>query len=267
MNTDVNLEDPALIGTVLKSGGCRRLMIPSERIPHTDWKEICADIHAHGMEAVLALPYILREAGVKWLFERKDALRHAGFDGYLIRNIDTAGLLGEEEIPGRRIFDAGVYTWNSVSAEVMRSLGADELTLPYELTLREMEQRGISDTDTLVAYGRIPLMISAQCTKKNSGNCLKAAAGKERPSRGRKDERGAAVRRRGPSYAGTGFSDGPASRRGAGAERGKAFPVSAAGTGAGGGLPHRHLQQALRQGGVPPSRHTVRLQTGKGSVS
>ncbi|MBQ6361389.1 MAG: hypothetical protein IJJ25_09625 [Lachnospiraceae bacterium] len=173
MHTDVSLEQPALLEAVLTAGQADRIILPAERTDPERWKETAGRIKAAGAEAVLALPYVFRNAGEKWLSGHKKKLQEAGFDGFLIRNIDEAGYFAENDIAGKRIFDAGLYTWNHVSAETMRSFGADELTLPYELNFHELQDRGLDGADTLVVYGKIPLMLSAQCTKKNTGGCLK----------------------------------------------------------------------------------------------
>ena len=176
MLTDVSLEDPALLPAALAAGTADRLIVPAERIRPDRWKETAGRIRKTGAEAVLALPYVFREAGVRWLSEHKTELAEAGFDGFLVRNLDEAGFFESFPVPGKRIFDAGLYTWNHVAAQIMRSLGADELTLPYELNLHELGERGTDERDTLVVYGKIPLMLSAQCTKKNTGGCLKKKA-------------------------------------------------------------------------------------------
>ena len=173
MHTDVSLEQPALLDALLTAAQADRIILPAERISPDRWKECAGRIKAAGAEAVLALPYVFRDAGIKCLSGHKQQLQKAGFDGFLIRNIDEAGYFAENGIAGKRIFDAGLYTWNHVSADTMLSFGADELTLPYELNLHELQDRGLDGTDTLIVYGKIPLMLSAQCTKKNTGGCLK----------------------------------------------------------------------------------------------
>ncbi len=173
MLTDVSLENTALLQTLLAAGAADRVILSAERTAPERWKEAAAEIRAAGAEAVLALPYVFRAEAADWLSAHRKTLAEAGFDGFLIRNIDEAGFFRENGIPGKRIFDAGMYTWNHVSAEVCRSLGADELTLPYELNQRELQERGMDSRDTLIVYGKIPLMLSAQCTKKNTGGCLK----------------------------------------------------------------------------------------------
>lgn len=51
--------------------------------------------------------------------------------------------------------------------EQMRLLGADVLTVPYELNAAELAALQEQDME-LVVYGRIPVMISAQCMQKTA---------------------------------------------------------------------------------------------------
>ena len=56
----------------------------------------------------------------------------------------------------------------------MKAMGAKRITLPLELTNKELME--ISRTDPpsdLVVYGRLPMMVSAQCIKKTTSGCDK----------------------------------------------------------------------------------------------
>ena len=106
---------------------------------------------------------------------------------------ERSGLLGRirasleaEGIPGRRIFDAGLYVWNREAAGLMKSLGADLLTFPYECREQEMAELGFRDKE-LVIYGRIPLMVSAQCTANTEGECRKKSQAQRARKTGKAD--------------------------------------------------------------------------------
>ncbi|HCI83520.1 MAG TPA: peptidase U32, partial [Lachnospiraceae bacterium] len=73
------------------------------------------------------------------------------------------------------IADAGVYTWNTEAQKEVRMLGATLDTCPYECTAAELSARKM-DGSELVVYGRQPLMVTAQCLRKNTGGCTHAAS-------------------------------------------------------------------------------------------
>ena len=74
------------------------------------------------------------------------------------------------------IFDAGIYCWNRETAAVLQGLGAKRLTFPWELNSRQLEAvagggRVLGIPTELIVYGRIPMMVSAQCIRKTTGGC------------------------------------------------------------------------------------------------
>ena len=70
------------------------------------------------------------------------------------------------------MLDSSVYTFNSAAQELVKKFGVSGDTVPAELTFREMRRRENRDSE-LVVYGRLPLMISAQCLAKTTRGCDK----------------------------------------------------------------------------------------------
>lgn len=139
----------------------------SPSFPDAAWR-----IHESGKKVYLSLPYIWRldtEQRVRH-FLTPDSIREA--DGVLLRSIDQFGSLQDLGVlPGQEVIaDAGVYTWNSeAEAEVFR-LGATLCTVCRECTARELSSRNLSSAE-LIVYGRTPLMVTAQCLRKNNLAC------------------------------------------------------------------------------------------------
>lgn len=95
-------------------------------------------------------------------------------DGFLIRNYESLSLFREffeRKAKGKRfVLDANLYVMNKSAKGFYREYFKEEpyeLTAPYELSERELEALDISDM-TLVVYGRIPLMVSTHCVRKNT---------------------------------------------------------------------------------------------------
>ena len=132
-------------------------------------------IHDAGKRAYLAMPYIWRE-DVRRTFEQAlPAGKMKLFDGILVRSIDQFGRLADW-LPLREVIaDAGVYTWNTEAQKEVRMLGATLDTCPYECAAAELSARKM-DGSELVVYGRQPLMVTAQCLRKNTGGCTHAAS-------------------------------------------------------------------------------------------
>jgi len=125
-----------------------------------------------GKMCCLAMPYIFRDdcAG-----DFQNAWERGVFskaDGVMIRNLEEAGFLLERGYSGHVTADEHLYTWNSGSRNVLRGFHVDTDTVPFELSRREIEERGTAGSEMLL-YGRIPLMITAQCLTADTGGCQK----------------------------------------------------------------------------------------------
>ena len=74
------------------------------------------------------------------------------------------------------ITDSSIYIFNAFAKDELRKLCSDagvildRMTLPLELTDKEMQYVKGSDTE-LVVYGNVPLMVSEQCVRKTYGRC------------------------------------------------------------------------------------------------
>ncbi len=102
------------------------------------------------------------------------------------QDVDTAGDRAAIQTAEPRIqLDHTVYVWNSETAAfwLERDCG---LTCPLELSGREWGglRRSILSADPAAAiekliYGRIPMMVTANCIAKTAGTCLKGRDGRQ----------------------------------------------------------------------------------------
>ena len=171
MHISVLYENPRHLAELLAEAAVERLYLPLERMTFGQLAEAVSRCREAGKEAYLALPYLFRKETAEELQKNRRQLEAAAGDGWLVRTLDEAGFLEAEGFSGRRVFDAGLYSWNREAAAVLRGWGADQLTAPYELNARELSDRGQEDTE-LVVYGRLPVMLSAQCPRlTETGRC------------------------------------------------------------------------------------------------
>ncbi len=138
-----------------------------ERIPRL--AEAC---RAAGKECFLALPRIWRKGEA---FDR-EPFRKAAPDGFLVRVLDEISFLdGEWERPEgggacRFVADASLYTFNREARRALALRGFSMDTAPLELNRRELGERGM-DGSEMIVYGRLPMMVSAQCVRKTVRAC------------------------------------------------------------------------------------------------
>ena len=173
MYINVLIEDPALLDTVLASEIVDIVYAAAERLQPRDYAAAADRIHSAGKRAYLALPYISRGDVMSDMEAHLSELISSGWDGYLIRTLDQAGFLSAHGIGGERVFDAGMYTWNTDAVRQMQAFGADVVTAPYELNAGELRGRGYEEITETVIYGYYPMMISANCLRLTTGGCVK----------------------------------------------------------------------------------------------
>ncbi|MCJ7835984.1 hypothetical protein MUB23_11370 [Cuneatibacter sp. NSJ-177] len=175
MLISVLYENPSHLAELLTIPEVSAVYLPGERLSRKEAAaagELCRQA---GKKAYYAFPYVFRREAADYYEKEAETLRQGGWDGFLVRNLDEAGFLREKEISGCKIYDAGLYSWNREAISVFHSLGADLLTAPYELNEKELRARGLADTEVVI-YGRLPVMISAQCTAlTSSGTCQKGS--------------------------------------------------------------------------------------------
>ncbi len=171
-------------GMDMLSTGISRIYISTELsgIDGALLMKVMADEYNEGIsddnrrvEVYLAMPYIFRERAVTLFDRRMDDIRAAGFDGVLIRSpeelmyIKKSGLY--ELYEGRIVADYDVYTYNKAAFDEYERLGLSDFTLSEELNVGQLRAlcRSVRDEDIYlekIAYGYLPLMVTAGCTLK-----------------------------------------------------------------------------------------------------
>ncbi|MBP3880131.1 MAG: DUF3656 domain-containing protein, partial [Lachnospiraceae bacterium] len=128
-----------------------------------------------GKEPWIALPYVERNGECGWLYDRASGLIKAGMKGFLAGSFESTSALIERGLARYVRTDAGIYTWNTEAKRFIRDAGILFDTVPVELNRREIASRDNSGSECIV-YGHLPLMITAQCLKKNTSGCDKRSS-------------------------------------------------------------------------------------------
>lgn len=158
---------------------CRRIYIDSDLYlrEHTKVKDLMMEHRS--FQYVLALPYVIRARDEAYLGRLTVMLQEDGsmIRGFLIRNLEELPYVAE--LPGDYFIipDTGLYCFNTETIRFMEQY-CGEFYLPYELNAGEAsalaeKAEEFHMTPSMVVYGRIPMMVTANCLKKTSGRCLK----------------------------------------------------------------------------------------------
>ena len=121
-------------------------------------------------ELYLSTPEIHRgKIPEKWLNQAQIWIEQ-GMKGFLVRNMESYSTLRKLGYAGKCVLDASMYTWNDESVDFWKRENILRNTVPLELNEGELRHRD-NDSSEMIIYGYIPLMISAQCVRKNLFNC------------------------------------------------------------------------------------------------
>ena len=93
------------------------------------------------------------------------------FDGALVRNLEEILYLKKKGFNKPVITDCTMYQWNQNAKTFWDSFGVDCTTAPVELNYHELKELGINNME-LIAYGYLPVMVSAGCVQKNTAKCI-----------------------------------------------------------------------------------------------
>ncbi|MFV0364000.1 MAG: peptidase U32 family protein [Suipraeoptans sp.] len=131
---------------------------------------IWSELHSRNRskEIIIALPFIFRIEDDAFL--RSILNDNAGFDGVLVRNLEELELLKVLNYKGIIIADYNLYSFNQYAKAFLLENNVNITTVSLELNKNEMKSLDINDME-LIFYGRIPLMISANCIKKSVEKC------------------------------------------------------------------------------------------------
>ncbi len=157
---DLNLLDP-----VLALEGVDAVSFPVSILNNeNELKDICGRVRERGKLFVPRLPYIIRNnvfpassAAASLLWEYSD--------GVLIDNIELLYRLSDTDYDKLIIGDIHFYAMNRSALSLLKGFGENLITtVPVELNKKELLRRNVKDEE-LIAYGRLPLMLSAQCVR------------------------------------------------------------------------------------------------------
>jgi len=116
------------------------------------------------------LPRIVHDGELPKLKEGLETLGQLGVRDVLVGNL---GLLIPAREAGMRIHgDFGLNIYNSTAMNVLRSLELASATVSFEMTMPQIRDLSKAVDAEIIAYGRLPLMITEHCLIRNrTGEC------------------------------------------------------------------------------------------------
>jgi putative protease len=134
------------------------------------------------IEFALALPYVLRARDEAYLRSLQEKLKEDDhIRGFLVRSLDGAAFVRELGDAYFLVPDAGLYCFNQESIRFWAKY-SNAFYLPYEANAKEAalltrQAAELGMESSMVVYGRIPMMVTANCLKKTAGRCTQDQKG------------------------------------------------------------------------------------------
>lgn len=129
-------------------------------------------VHASGKKAFYVFPFIFRQQTSLFYEKIIPELKKLPLDGIMVRSLDEIAFIKEWGNENwQMVSDSNLYTYSNEAAEYFYRLGMIQDTIPVELNRKEILKRENSRSEMII-YGRLPLMITAQCIHKNTLGCI-----------------------------------------------------------------------------------------------
>ena len=118
----------------------------------------------------VVLPRIAHDEELVDIRKGLDTLRELGVRDVLVGNL---GLMIAAREAGMRIHgDFGLNVFNSGTMDVLRNLELTSATVSFEMTLPQIRDLSKAVSTEIIAYGRLPLMVTEHCLIRNkTGQC------------------------------------------------------------------------------------------------
>lgn len=121
-------------------------------------------------ELYLSTPHIHRGPIPEEWVQAAESWMSQGMKGFLVRNLESYAALKKLGYEEKCVLDASMYTWNNQAIDFWKEEGILRNAVPLELNEGELKHRDNTSSELLL-YGYIPLMVSAQCVRKNLFGC------------------------------------------------------------------------------------------------
>ena len=132
--------------------------------------EVTATIK-RGVPVAAVLPRVCFDRELPGLREQLEACKGAGVTGVYVGNLGLVPLCKEMGFTLQG--DFGLQVFNSQGVKEYKRLGFQSLTASFELKLAQIRDLSKAVDLEIIAYGRLPLMITENCAIKNqSGKCV-----------------------------------------------------------------------------------------------
>ena len=148
------------------------ISIESELLGEKEFASKIKSIKSCAKICNLFMPHIFRDEAKSFFSKYLEDIKQYKFDNFLVRSLEEIFYINEKINPDANIIlDYNIYAYNKNTIDFYnKEFNINRLTYPLELNLNEIKQLK-NPGNEMIAYGKIPMMISAQCLKKTTKGC------------------------------------------------------------------------------------------------
>ena len=171
-----SVEDKEKVNLLLSMNEIDGIYVPFEEYKAEERRELLKRAKQANKKIFYALPYIFRNPAQNRFADQWREIKEEQPAGILIRNIDEFAWIAEackkEQPEFEIVLDQSIYTYNKEAAFMYKQWLKTKYrhTFPLELNGDEWNSLSIENGEMIV-YGRIPLMVSAQCVTNHTKGC------------------------------------------------------------------------------------------------
>ena len=163
----VRVETKEQLEAVWKDSRVEEIILDGELLYESE--EFLTSLGESGQKIWFAMPYIFRD-GTAAAFATVYQKLQADCHGVLVRNWESRQWLLDQGFTKRIASDYNLYGFNSGSRSFLARNDIRECTAPVELNAKELAGLGMKGT-MLIVYGYQPVMVTANCIRKNHTGC------------------------------------------------------------------------------------------------
>ena len=158
------------LNIAINTGLVKRVYVPYEVLKDNK-NFILSNAKTNDVEVYLKFQSVIR---YNFLLKNKESILDVlvSVDGVLADSHEVINFLTDNGFNKPIVGDIHIYALNRVAVRAYKDMGLSTLTVPIELSKKELYRRGIYGEE-LVVYGYLPMMISAQCVNKTINSCNK----------------------------------------------------------------------------------------------
>ena len=160
------------LAAVLEQPEIKDVYICTDMLDTDECIEAVNKVSDSGKLPYIVLPAVFRQKDKAYIDNLLEKISDR-ISGVVIKNIDELGY-ADENLTENIYIDNSLYSFNDYAYEYFKKMKAKRITLPFELNYKELRRVAKEDNE-LVVYGKIPLMITANCINNTFGGCDRKA--------------------------------------------------------------------------------------------